>query len=285
MTGTGVSVEGLSWAGVDVATWAVHAIDLSGLLTIPGRRSENLTVAGRDGALRVPRKPYEPRDFGVDFWVRGCDADGRVPPDGQNAEFYRNMDLLSALCVQDVAMMVHTLPDGTRRQLPVEAANTIDPTRWKAGMLARVPVEFTSHWAFWRSEHVVVAEHPGLAAGQTWELTEFAPSTGRISDALVTFGVGSTTGNNPVLTDVATGIGIGYRHTFGAGHRITVGDYSWDPTGFTFDRTQLVKDPRIGPWWVLDPVPGAAGPTVRLDLTGGGPMGIRVEARQAWAVG
>lgn len=279
------TLEALEWAGVDVASFAIRAKDLSGLLAVPARRGENIAVAGRDGRIRQQRKSYEGREFVVEFLVRGALPDGTVPTDRPSAAvFYESMHVLAALCAQDVATLVHTLPDGTTRRLPVEVINAIEPERWLAGMAATVRVAFTSPAAWWRSLDTVVAERT-LAAGQTAVLDEFADSDGRIDDALVTFAAGTSTGNNPRLTQVETGITVGYNHTFTAAHALTVGDYTWTPVGgMSFDRRDLVTDPRIGPWFVLDPVPHGA-PTVRLDLTGGGPMTIRVEARQSWAVG
>ena len=279
-------MEGLTWAGIDVASWAIRARDLSGMLALPGRRGEDIPVAGRDGFIRQERKPYNGRDFVIEYLIRGAAADGTVPAAGMNAQFYANMDLLAQLCVQDVAPMVHTLPGEptVERLLPVEVLNPIEPSRWLAGMTATVKIAYVSAAAWWRSVAPITATFT-LAGGAQRALTEFDGMSGRVDDALVTFGVGTSTGNNPLLTQVETGVGIGYNASFGAADRITLGDYSWTTAGaVTFDRTALVKDPRIGPWWVLDPVPGAV-PTVRLDLTGAGPMQITVSARQSWGVG
>lgn len=275
--------EALRWGAVPVDTFALSAVDLSGLLAIPEARGEHVTVAGRDGALWAPRKFYNGRQFVVEFLVKGCLPDGTVPPAGTASTFYDNLHLLAALCVQDRAPLEHTLPDGTRRVLDVGVLNAVEPERYLAGMQARVKVAFTSADAWWRGLDVTTATFT-LAAGATRKLVEFAPSNGRIDDALVTFAGGSTTGNNPLLTQVETGMGLGYNRSFTAAEQITLGDYTWDPVGFTFDRTALVTAKRIGTWWVLDPVPGDA-PTLRLDLTGGGPMEITVAARQSWAVG
>jgi hypothetical protein len=274
--------EGLTWGGIDVASFALRAKDLSGLLAIPGRRGENIYVAGRDGAIRQPRKLYNGREFVVEFLIRGCLPDGTVPAGPAASTFYDNMHVLGALCVQDVAPLVHTLPDGvTQRHLDVEVLNAVEPERWLAGMNATVKVAFTSASTWWRALAPTVVDFT-LADGATRVLTEFADSDGRIDDALVTFGA---SGNNPLLTQVETGIGLGYNATFAGGDSITLGDYSWEVGGaIEFARTQLVTDPRVGTWWVIDPVPGGA-PTVRLDLTGGGPMDVSISARQSWAVG
>lgn len=275
--------EGLTWGGVDVASFAIRAVDLSGLLAIPARRGENLPVAGRDGAVGGGRKFYNGREFVVEFLLRGCLPDGTIPAGPAGSLFYDNLHVLAALCVQDLANLVHTLPDGSTRVLPVEVLTAVQPTRWLAGMSGSVKVAFTSTAAFWRAATVTSATFT-LAAGATRSLAEFAPSDGRIDDALVTFGGAATTGNNPTLTQVETGLALGYDDTFTSGKSMQLGDYSSNGVGLTFDRLKLRTDPRIGAWWVIDPVPGGS-PTLRLDLTGGGPMQLTIAARQSWAVG
>lgn len=281
--------EGLTWGGIDVASWALRARDLSGLLAMPGRRGENVEVAGRDGAIRQPRKLYQQREFVIEYLVRGATAAGLVPAQGASRQFYDNMDLLSSLCVQDVAPMVHTLPGSptVQRLLDVEVISSVEPERYKAGMLATVKVAYTAASAWWRASSPTSVTFT-LADNGTRVMTEFAPSTGRIDDALVTFGAasGGGSGNNPTLTQVETGIGIGYDHAFVAGRGLRLGDYSWTQLGTmpAFSRTSLRTDLRIGTWWVIDPVPGGA-PTFALDLTGAGPLQITVSARQSWAVG
>lgn len=281
-----IDAERLTWGGVDVATWAVHAIDVSGLLAMPARRSENLIAAGRDGAIRRPRKPYGEREFEIEFLLRGCLPDGTIPASGPTRQFYQSIDTLSALCALDVAPLVHTLPgNGTeQRELPVEVLAAVEPRRWLAGESGLVKIVFSSHSAWWRGLAPVTSTLT-LADGASGALGEFASSTGRIDDALVTFGVGTSTGNNPTLLQPSTGLALGYDATIGAAQRITLGDYSWTPVGLTFNRHALRTDARIGPWWVLDcGLPGVA-PVVQLDLTGGGPMTISVAARPSWAVG
>lgn len=273
--------EGLTWAGVDVASWALRVRDLSGLLAIPGRRGENVAVAGRDGTIRTPRKTYLGREFVLEFLIRGADADGLVPSGGAAEQFYRNADLLAQLCAQDVATLAHTLPDGTVRQLEVEVLNTVEPDRYKAGSLAVAKVALTSASAWWRAAAATVITF-SLADNGTRQLVELEGMSGRIDDALVTF---ANSGNNPTLTQVETGIGIGYDEVFSSGKSMRLGDYSWlAGGGLVFARTKLRTSPLVGSWWVLDPVPDGV-PTVQLDLTGGGPMTITISARQSWGMG
>lgn len=277
-------VEHLRWGGVDVDTWAVSARDLSGMLTMPGRRGENTAVAGRDGRVRTPRKPYDGREFVLEFILDGANPDGSISTAGQNRAFYDSVDLITALCALDVAPLEHQLPSGEWRALPVEIMESFEPERELHGGHGRVAVPFVSHESWWRGLTPAATTFT-LAAGATAPLPVFAGSTGRISDATVEFGVGNSTGNNPLLTVVATGIGVGYNRSFLAADGLILGDYTHTETGFPFDRRALVTDPRIGPWWQLDcGLPGIP-PVVRLDLTGGGPMTVTVTARPSWAVG
>lgn len=276
--------ERLRWGGVDVDTFALSARDLSGLTALPERRGENVAVAGRDGMVRTSRKPYGGREFVIEFVLDGCLPDGSISPDGQGRAFYTALDTLHALCALDVAVLEHQLPDGTWRQLPVEVSAAVEPKRELHGGHGVAKVAFTSHEAWWRGA-VALTDTLTLAAGASAALPSFASSTGRIDDALVEFGVGATTGNNPRLVHVASGIGIGYNRSFAAADGLILGDYTATPAGFAFDRRQLVKDPRVGPWWVLDCGQPGVAPVVRLDLTGGGPMQVRVTARPSWGAG
>lgn len=281
-----VPAERLRWGGVDVDTFALSAIDLSGLLALPARRGTNTPVAGRDGDVRTSRKSYGAREFGVEFRLDGCLPDGSIPPQGQARAFYEALDLFGALCAQDVAPLDHLLPDGvTWRSLPVEVIAAVEPSRELHGGHGRAKVIFTSHESWWRGL-VEVTDTLTLAAGGVAVLPSFAGSNGRIDDALVTFGIGTTTGNNPTLTHVPSGIGVGYEYSFLAADGLTLGRYAALGSGaVVFDRQKLIKDARIGPWWVLDTgLPGVA-PQVRLDLTGGGPMTVSVTARSSWATG
>ena len=282
---TEVSVERLRWGGVDVDTFAIGARDLSGLLALPGRRGENTPVAGRDGAVRSPWKPYAEREFVVEFNLGGCLPDGTIPPAGQASAFYDSPDLFHALCAQEVAPLDHLMPDGvTWRSLPVEVLDTVEPSRELNGGYGVAKVAFTSHTAWWRGL-APVTDTVTLAAGATAPLPSFASSNGRIDDAVVTFAVGTSTGNNPRLVHVASGVGIGYNRSFAAAERIALGDYTHTATGFAFDRRALVTDPRFGPWWVLDCGRPGVAPVVRLDLTGAGPMTVSVTARPSWGAG
>lgn len=276
--------EHLRWGGVDVDTFAVGVRDLSGMLAMPGRRGSDVVVGGRAGAIRSPHKPYSGREFVLSFILDGCLPDGSIDPDGQNRAFYRAADTLAALSTLDVAPLEHQLPDGTWRALPVEVLESFEPERELHGGHGRVDIPFVSASAWWRGLDEVT-DTVSLAAGEEAPLPAFADSTGLIDDAAVTFGVDDTTGNNPLLVDVGTGLGIGYDRSFAAGERITVGDYTYAATGFSFDRRALRTDARIGAWWQLRAgLPGVA-PTVRLDLTGGGPMTVSITARPSWAVG
>lgn len=273
--------EGLTIGGVNVSTLAVRVIDLSGLLRVPERRGENVPIPGRHGDLRVPRKRYAGREIALEFWIRGAQPDGTVPANPR-AQFYTNLRTLGQLLGQQVTTMVHTLPDGTTRQIDVEALTAVDASRYKSGDLAKIGVAFTAASAFWEASAPTTIGPFSLTAGGTRQLTELADTDAPIDDAVVTFGPGS----NPVLTCVGSGSFIAYDDVIASGRSVALDTGAWTGVGgggLTYDRTKVRSDPRDGGWFTLDPAPG--GPTVRLDHTGGGSAPVTLSLRKKWLFG
>jgi hypothetical protein len=274
--------ERLWLGGVDVADLAIRAIDLSGALTVPERRGGNQEADGRHGAIHTPRKKYRGRRAVFEFWLRGTLPDGTVPQDPKS-EFYTNLHRLAQILAQDRVLMVHQLPDGTRREILVEVVTAVEPSRYRTGDLAKVGLAFDSADAFWQAQQPTTVEL-SLPAGATYELTEFAASDAPIDDALITF----QPGPSPVLTQTDTGIFLAYDATIAAGQTLDVDCQAWRGSGtggLVFDRTKLRTHPADGRWFALDPVIGGA-PTVRLDHQGGAtPMDLSISARQKWLFG
>lgn len=278
-----MALDGLSFAGLDLATPAITAIDLSGCLAIPERRGENIPVAGRHGTVRAARKKYGGRIAPFEFLIRGRRADGTLPADPR-AQVDANLHELGAVLALDSGLLVHTLADGTLRQIRAECRASINPDREKLGTLVTVPAAFESHEAFWRALTVTTVGPFSLVDGGTRLMTEFALSDAPIDDPVLTFGPGT----NPVLTDVASGVFVAYDGVIGAGQTLVLDCADWTGVGtggLTFDRTRLRTTPGEGRWFGLDPVRGAA-PTIRLDHNGGPtPMDFTISARQAWMFG
>lgn len=275
--------DGLTFAGLDLNTRAIGFVDLSGALALPERRGDNVAVEGRHGTVRASRKKYGGRIAPFELLVTARTPAGALPAN-LDAQLDTNLRELGAALASDVAPLVHTLPDGTARQVQAECRAAVTPERGKAGRLVRVKVAFESHEAFWRALTPTTTGAVPLAAGGTQLLTGFALSDAPIDDPIVTFGPGT----NPVLTDTGSGVFVAYDATIGAGQTLVLDCADWAGTGtggLTFDRTLLRTTPGEGRWFGLDPVRGTA-PTIRLDHNGGAtPMNVTISARQSWMFG
>lgn len=275
-------LDGLSFAGLNLATAAITAVDLSGVLAVPERRGENIPVEGRHGTVRAARKKYGGRIAPFEFLVRGRTAAGVVPADPR-AQVDANLHELGAVLALDSGLLVHTMRDGTVRQITAECRAALSPSRTRQGGLVRVPAVFESHEAFWRSLSSTSVGPFTLTTGATRLMSEFAASDAAIDDAVITFGPGS----NPALFDHVTGVFVAYDAVIAAGRTLVLDCSTWTGTGtggLVFDRTKLRTSPTEGRWFGLDPVRGSA-PTVRLTHTGGGTMQVTISARQSWIFG
>lgn len=274
--------ERLWWGGVDVASWAVRAIDLSGLLAVPERRGENVEVGGRHGSIRTPRKKYSGRELVVEFWVRGTLPDGTVPEDPPQV-FYDNLRTLARLIAQEELPLVHQLPDGTVREIPVEVTAAFAPDRFKTGDLAKVKIAFTSSEAFWRAQEVTTVA-AALGSGGTRALDEFGPSDAPVDDVTVTFGPGP----GRTLTAVESGLWLRYNATIPTGQTLVIDCGRKQLTGaggLVPDRRLLQVHPEDGRWLAVDPVLDGP-PTIRLDHGGGSAsVPVSIAARQKWMFG
>lgn len=268
---------------LDVTTPAIIARDLSGALAIPEKRGENTAANGRHGTIRSQGKKYGGREAVMEFLVFGRTAAGVVPADPK-AQLYANLHELGQVLAQDVFPMIHQLPDGTLREIPVEVMTAVTPERHKVGDFATVKVAFTSASAFWRAQDVTTAS-VSLANNGTRVMSEFAASDAPIDDLILTFGPGP----GPDLYDTrSNGLFLAYDATIASGQGLIVdcGRKRLTGTGGLIpDRTLLRTHPSDGRWFALDPVIGGA-PTIRLDHGGGAtPMNLTLAGKQSWMFG
>jgi hypothetical protein len=277
-----VARERLWLSGIDVATFAIRAIDLSGLLAIPEKRGENTPADGRHGMIRTPRKKYNGRESVIEFWIRGAEADGTVPADPKS-RFYENLRVLGQVLAQDEFPMIHQLPDGTKREIMVEVLAAVAPERWKHGDLAKVSVAFTSAEAFWHSQDVSTVT-VNLGNQGTRIMTEFGASDAPIDDAVLTFYEGS----GPDFYHAESGLFVAYDAVIPAGQTLIVDcgrKKLFGTGGLIPNRTLLRTHDEDGRWWSLEPVVGAV-PSIRLEHGGGStPMRVDIAARQKWMFG
>jgi hypothetical protein len=271
--------DGLAYAGLNLAGPALTARDLSGLLSLPERRGENVPVPGRHGTVRAQRKRYGGLVAPFEILVRGYRLDGTANVEDPAGQVAANLDVLGRVLALDAGLLVHTLPDESTRSVVAEARAAVDATRDRSGMLATVKVAFESASAFWRADEDTVATVT-LPSGGSAQLGEFDGCTAPIDDAVVTFGPGA----NPRL-DAGDGF-IAYDATIPSGATVTIdcGAYDVRTTGaLTRDRTKLRTTPGAGTW--LELAAEVGGPTVQLTHAGGSPMNITVAARKAWVFG
>lgn len=274
--------ERLWLGGIDVATFAIRAIDLSGLLSVPEKRGENTPAEGRHGSFRTRRKKYNGRESVVEFYIRGALADGTVPEDPKS-QFYENLHTLGQILSQDSFPMVHQLPDGSRREIEVEVLAAVAPERWKHGDLAKVAVAFTSHEAFWRSQDIVTASY-SLANQGTTTLSAWAASDAPVDDVVITFHPGP----GPDLYQPESGLFIAYDAVIPAGQTL-IADCArkrlHGTGGLVPDRRLLRTHEEDGRWWSIEPLIGGV-PTVRLEHGGGEtPMQVDIAGPQRWIFG
>lgn len=278
-----MAAERLWLAGLDVATWAIKAIDLSGLLSIPEKRGENSPVDGRHGDIWTPGKKYGGREVPFEFWIRGTPANGVVPADPSTA-FYDNLHTLGQILAQQRFPMVHQLPNGVMREIQVEVTAAVAPDRFKTGDLAKVGVAFRASEAFWQAQDVTTVGPFGLANNATRSMTEFVASDAPIDDAILTFGPG----NGPDFYHQESGLFVAYDAVIPSGQTIVVdcGRKRLTGTGgLVPDRRLLRTHASDGRWFSLEPKVGGS-PTVRLEHAGGAtPMNVTVAARQKWMWG
>lgn len=148
--------ERLTVNGHDMKTLARNVATLAATLRVPAKRLQNASVAGRHGAIFVPRKKYDQNVLTWPVWIVGTDADGNVPVGSTDRrEFFKNLDELLRVMRGDEAgelEIKHYLPDGTVRVGKGEVTNTIDFVTSGRSPVGQVVFEITMADPFWREE-------------------------------------------------------------------------------------------------------------------------------------
>jgi hypothetical protein len=283
ITGAPERTETLLVNGQDIMQCSsAFTADLSSVVSVPPKRTANVTVPGKHGAVRVPRKLYAPSVMAMTIWVRGMNADGTFPPGGQRDKvFYQNLDALLQMFSGTVSLE-HVMPDATSRVISAEVLDAIDFTRyaWSSESTGKIGVTLSAVDPFWRDPAPADAAAITASSSTTVQLADFASSTGPIEDAVITF-VGPC--NNPKL---ASGDWwVQYGDSLGAGESIAVDTGAWTlqgAGGLTADYSKLTHA-GIGPWFALEPAPG--GPVVTFSVTGGGTGTCGISARNSFLGG
>lgn len=263
--------------GVSLGSYCFMTTDVSGLLTVPGKRGDDVVVPGRHGAIRLPRKRYDVNEIVLPMWVVGCQPDGTIPSHGRmEREFFQRRDQLLRLFHAEEVELTFTRADGMTLSTHAEVVDVMDFTRRWAEPLAQVSVALRLTDPFWVEDVDVSTTITGVS-GTTAQLEAFAGSTAPITDAVITF---SGPVNNPRLA-----IGerwVQFNGVVAAGRQLVLECEHWHVgpgTGADWDPDprQVYREP--GPCWLEIP-PSPTPLTATFTHTGGGSATVEIAGRR-----
>lgn len=242
--------EAFTINGVSLDTYAYMLTDISGIMATAPRRGSNVTVPGRHGAIRTPKR-YDPAELVLPMWVVGALPDGSVPTDSTAAkEFFKRRDELLLILNSGTLLLEYTRPDGTSRSAYAELVETLEFARIGAGPEAKVSAALSLFEGFWFDTLAVSQEVTG-ATGTVQALTAFEGATAPMTDLTLTFGPA----NNPQI-NVGDGY-VKYNGVISSGRQLVINAGNWtvnSGTGAAWspDLRQVEFSP--GPrWFELDP--------------------------------
>lgn len=269
--------EAFTINGVSLDTYAYMLTDISGTQTTAPRRGSNVTVPGRHGAIKTPKR-FDPAEIVLPMWVNGALPDGSVPP-GSTAkdEFFKRRDELLLLLHANPLLLEYTRPDGTSRSAYAELTEVLDFARIGAGPEAKVSVALSLFEGFW-FDTLAVSQIITGTTGTTQALTAFEGATAPMTDLTLTFGPC----NNPQIN-----IGdafVKYNGVISAGRQLVINAGNWTVnygTGSAWspDLRQVEFGP--GPrWFELDPT--VAPFEAEFVHTGGGTATCTINGRRRY---
>lgn len=272
--------ETLTINGVSLSTWAYLAPSVSGLLTVPARRGENVTVPGRHGAIRVAKR-FEPNDVVLPLWINGAQEDGSIPIGSSAAKewFKRRDELLRILYAEDL-LLEFTRPDGTARSARAQVTEILEFDRIGMVPAAQVNVGLNLYEGFWFDSEPVSQTISGTT-GVVAQLTAFADATAPMTDLTLTF---DGPVNNPQITFAGGNTFVKYNGVISAGRKLVIDTGTWQVspgTGSVWspDPRQIEFAP--GPRW-LEIDPSATPFEVQFFHTGGGSASCSIEGRRRY---
>lgn len=216
-----VSVDGVR---LDTLAWNITKITRG----TAARRSADVTVPGRDGALPSLNDNLEPVLFGLEMFVMGTNADGGVPPAGRRDTLRTNLDELVHLFGKRHALLevCEVGPGGIARRALAKVVDRIEPDLNAPGSSGQFTVSLSIPAGVW--EDVATADWNG-ALGDAYntpqEVTSLRGATERTTDAVILV-TGPCT--NPKVTDISTGAYVQLMHDLPAGSfwRVNVGTWA-----------------------------------------------------------
>lgn len=248
--------------------------DVDGLISPPGKKTGDVDVPQRHGAIRTPHKRYAVAQMPLTVWVKGTNPDGSIPSNRREA-FYDNLNTILRAFTGDVELE-HITPNGESRVISGEVLDKIDFTRYVWGATGKVGVVITAAYPFWRDKDPTTVS---IFSEGAHTLTEFAPATAPVEYMTITFEGPST---NP---RIACGdYFVQYNGTLVEGQQLTIDTEQWSLSSpdFTPDYAALVHA-GIGHWFTMEPVEG--GPVVTYSQTGAGPGTVTISARRTYLGG
>lgn len=244
--------EALTINGVSLDTYAFMASDISGLMTVPERRGDNVVVPNRHGRIKTLGKKFDANEVVIPFWIVGAEEDGSVPGGSDEArEFFKRRDEFLNLLYADPCLVQFTRPNGHVVQAQVEVLDVLDFTRRFDQPLAQVSVAWEITGAFWEDADAVSQNIVGTT-GTEVALTAFTGATAPISDLVITV-MGPC--NNPQFTHGARW--VKYNGVIDAGRQLQIDTGSWivgPGTGSIWaPDIRNIDQGRPGPWFEIDP--------------------------------
>lgn len=264
------TTEVLTVNGVILNTLAKNIESLTGRLRTPAKRTANVVVPGRHGAVRTTGKKYDQNVIVLPMWVIGCDDDGSIPTlSSDRREFFARVNELVQLFSGngDVPLDIrHTQPDGSIRQCFGDVLDVLNfTTESSDSPLGKVGVSITVHGAFWQDLNEVTSGAVA-ANGASVQLPQFSGASAPMEDLRVQV-VGPW--NNPKLT-FSDGSWVQYSESFLAGQGVLIDAATWKLTGvggYAPALNKLTYSGTSSHWFCLPPT-GKAIPTVQI---AGGP--------------
>lgn len=227
--------ESLTVDGFLLNTLAYNISTGSGRAQSPAIRGTNAQLAGRHGEIYVPMKTMDVGTFTLSMWIAGCNPDGTIPTSVnlQRIQFLTSRDKLIQLFTKRYALLhfAQIMPDFSVRECYGDVLEIVDfssmagRTRADFNVAVRVPD------VYWQDASVTTQGFTNMtfsSSTTTQTFSSFTPSTGYISDSVVTV-TGPIT--NPVIADAASGISVSLLGTaVPAGQTWVVDSSQWAST-------------------------------------------------------
>lgn len=262
--------------GVDLGSYAFMTSDISGLLTAPALRGDDVAVPARHGRIRTSGKRFDMNEVVLPMWVVGARPDGTIPPVGMSRTFWRRRDELLQLFHADEVTLQFRRPDGLELTTSAEVVDVLDFTRRFDEPIAQVSVALRLLDPFWADVQTTSQTITGVT-GTSVALTAFLGSTAPITDARITF-FGPV--NNPQLA-----IGdrwVRFNGVIAAGRELVLEVEHWRASSgagapWSPDRRQVFREP--GPAWLEIP-PSTEALTATFTHTTGGSATVEIAGRR-----